>query len=169
LKWTADDERASVLTVWDACTLVATMRVSLILEGGAAPGYFSDMDLPLDHDAWPSPVLERAATFGTHRRSGLNSLMRLYSIRASIAAGFERVYGYVTLGGSRFNVLRELGYQFLPRPDQDPLHPSAHTWAIAFLELRERGARAVSCLETRCQDVMLEYPWEGPEIEFGQR
>lgn len=164
LNWSDEDEKSYVLTVWSNGFLLATMRASFITDRQDAVKHFDGFAPPLDHNEWPSPVLERGATRASLQRSGLNSLMRYYFLEAAIESRFRRIYGYVPFGGSRTRLLESLGYNFFCRPDQDVVTPSHFRWAIAWLDIPSHGHKALNILKQFVGREIRRYPWTGTRL-----
>ncbi|AWN39827.1 hypothetical protein [Methylobacterium durans] len=164
LAWSREDERGDVLGFWSDGVLVATMRCDVITDQADAQVHFDGMALPMQHAVWPSPILSRGATVRSRAGSGLNSLLRLRFIEASIKSGYERLYGYVVMGGARTRLMQDLGYEFLPREDADPDWASSSRWAMAWIDLKARGDAAVAHLKAVCSIEEAQHPWVGPEF-----
>ncbi|GEP07530.1 hypothetical protein [Methylobacterium oxalidis] len=164
LAWSREDERADVLGIWSEGMLVATMRCDVIADHAHALVQFDGMPVPADRDVWPSPILTRGATVRSRAGGGLNSLMRLRFVEASMNSGYQRLYGYVVMGGARTHLMQALGYEFLPREDADPEWASPSHWAMAWIDLRARGAAAVAHLKAVCSNEEAQHPWVGPKF-----
>lgn len=167
LAWGAEDERGDVLGVWSEGSLVATMRCDILQDPSAARTHFDGMPVPDHHEAWPAPLLCRGATVRSRASAGLNSLLRLHFIEAAISSGYHRLYGYVVAGGSRTRLMEALGYEFQSRQDADPEWASPLPWAMAWLDLRERGPAAAAHLKVLCAEEQDRHPWIGPEFKMG--
>jgi hypothetical protein len=166
LSWSEDDNNAQVLTVWRNSTLVATMRCEKIPDQSLALIHFDGMPPPTDHIEWPAFVLRAAATRSASQKSGLNSVMRLYFIKALIGSNVRRLYGYVPRGSGRTRLMETIGYEFLNRTDQDSDLPSKYPWTIAWLNLPARAYNAVRVLERLACQEMDEIPWASPSLSL---
>lgn len=165
LPWSAEDDRAVVLGVWDGAELLATMRVEFVADRQAAESKFDGARIPESHIEWPAITLNRAATREGYRQFGLNALMRMHFIATAQRSGAHRLYGYVVLGAARTKLMTELGYEFEARPDEDPFHPpKKNSWAVAWLDLPKYGQHAVDTLANMLTEEIRQYKWQGPEL-----
>lgn len=169
VNWNKDDEASQVLTVWDDNKLIATMRVEILSDWFHARLAFDGCTPPIDHRSWPALNLARGSTLIDLRKSGLNSLMRYYALEAALEAGYERLYGYVAVGGMRTRFMQEMGYQFYYAREGHSQLPSQYRWAIAWLDLSTHGEQALQILKDRLQTELRDFPWIGARIHFPDR
>ena len=120
LRWTDEDDAADVISAWRENKPVATMRLEVISDRHHLAEYAAGLLPPADHVEWPALALARVATHSSCSRTGLNSLIRYYSLEAALASEARRLYSYVVLGAARTKLMESLGYQFLTRSDDDP-------------------------------------------------
>lgn len=158
LKWGAADNEGLVCGVWDGARLVATMRAQVIQTRDDAPAEISGMSVPGDIDVWPAFILRAAATAREYRQLGLNSLLRLHFLEAMMKSDLRYLLGYVAIGAPRTRLMQELGFEFLHRQDDDPLHPSA-PMALAWLDLKSQGPRAADHLRRMLSIEFDLFPW----------
>jgi GNAT superfamily N-acetyltransferase len=164
LRWTEEDDVADVLAVWREGKPVATMRMEVISDRRHAAAYASGLMPPPDHTEWPALALARVATHHSDRGTGFNALLRSHFLQAALASGARRFYAYVVSGAPRTRMMAQLGYQFLPRSDQDPDLASARPWSLAWLDLHRHGPDALARLEAHVRGMKEDYPWVGPKL-----
>src|SRR5262245_44865315 len=164
LKWTDEDDAATVLAVWHKGQPIATSRIQWIHDRHHLSTFSSGVIPPPDHVEWPALATARGATHASHSRRGLNSLLRYYFLDAALGCRVRRMYGYVVVGAARTKLLTALGYEFTPRSGQDPDLASQRPWVLTSIDLHERGQQAISLLDGMLSALKQEYPWVGPSL-----
>lgn len=164
--WTKEDDNNIVLTIWEGDRLISTMRGDLVSDWFSSRKAFDDVPPPIDHREWPALILSKAATAASDRKTGCNSLLRYYFLKAAMKAGIPRVYGYIPIGAEQTRLMENLGYQFSFGDSHHASLPDDKKWAIAWLNLKTSGAPALAALEHQlCADLNHCF-WVGEDIQL---
>lgn len=173
--WDEQDEQGIALGVWDCGTLVSTLRgVKVTNRVGAEDIFCCTIDIP--EQFYPVLMLGRGATLSSHRRLGLNALLRLHLLRWAVTApagsdgpvGASLVMPYE--GAPRVRLMEQLGYRYhRPAKVWDPEMRGHQGPLIGVLE-RSDFAGAIGQLESLTRTVGTEYPWWGrpPALPAGR-
>jgi hypothetical protein len=112
LGWTAADDAATVLALWDARgALLSTMRAS-VFTGIDAAEAFLEYSLAGVHIPTPTLVLSRAATAPDAARRGLYALVRYAYLSALAATPIRSCIAIVYDGAVQTRSMCESGYAF---------------------------------------------------------
>lgn len=166
LRWDAHDDAGIVLGVWDAGVLVSTLRGVVAADRRAAEDLFC-CTIEVEQDVYPLLMFGRASTLPSHRKMGLNALLRLHVLRGvtdSTPLGGSMVMPYE--GAPRLRLLGEIGYRF-HRPTEvwDP-EMRGHQWPLLGVLPRDGFAAAIKRLEPLGAPAAERYPWTGLPVEI---
>lgn len=165
LKWNRCDDSHIVLAAWAGRrTAVSTMRAVVAND---IPEALESVQCSLpDRLAFPAIAFSSAATHMDYRRQGLNQAIRYYFLRAAMRCGIEAILSPIYRGAPRIDFMKALGYRFMTpeKSWQTKLAPKKER--ILGILPRNRMGRAIDYLRTHRNEVLQNYPWEGPLFEF---
>jgi len=164
--WDAQDDESLVLGVWEGDTLISTLRGVVARERTEAEALF-DCTIDIADSLYPTLVLGRGATAESHRRIGLNALLRLYFLRAALnpANPKDKLIGASLVspveGAPRVRLMEQLGYRFHTPAKVDESAMRGHSkWLVGVLE-RSGFYQSIKLLSELTHDVSGRFPWQG--------
>lgn len=127
--WTEADDKGYVLAAWDReGRPLATMRGIYSSNRKEAQDQLECLLTPLSHTAFPTLVLEKAATDSRLAQRGLNSVLRYVFLEAALQHKLGSMIGAVFQDAPRNKTLEKIGYRFWPvermwDPNFNEYHP----------------------------------------------
>ena len=168
LRWGEHDDEGVILGAWSGTELVSTLRGLVAADRATAEDVLT-CTVDLGPTAFPALILGRGATRTSHRRQGLNALLRLRLLGAAISDRGSSIRSTLALpyaGASRLRLMQELGYR-VTRPAQT-WDPEAREISPALLAVLSGDAfpGAVERLIPLTASVARTYSWVGGELSM---
>ncbi len=164
LLWSRADDQAVVLGAWDGDQLVACARVEFLYDRGLietkleTPWVFP---VPL---ACPVMIRARAVTRSTHRKSGLHTLLRHWSLVFARRWGAHLVLGTTLTTTPGLSSQLEMGYQFFDHPEawnEKKFYKPTAKAIVCVLNLDVNAAVAIEVSRRLAGAAYTEYTWSG--------
>jgi hypothetical protein len=162
LQWDGLQGAGGVAAGWDGNgKLVATLRARIVGSAAAAEAAL-DVSVEVPQSCFPAVILSRAATAPGLSRTGINSLLRWFLLRAALAQGARGALGLVYETAPRLTLMSAIGYCFASPsrvwdPEVEPRNPPLLAW-LSDDDLPP----AVAALQARVHDAVAAWPWRGP-------
>jgi hypothetical protein len=160
--WNRSDDQALVLAAWEGDQAVGTLRMELIEDRALAEAKIEcpwEFEVPFQG---PVAVLGKMAVLRSHRKSGLNELLRWHALRVAQLWGAKIVSGTMVAASPRKAVMTEMGYRFFEHPEgwTSPFYKSSDPVLVVCLEA-DKIPQAMEVCQRLAGDTVAEFPWEG--------
>jgi hypothetical protein len=162
LAWGPDDERATVLALWDADgVLNATVRARVLPSAQAAQ---TAIEYAIEHLNLPGPLLllSRAATHPQGQCRGANALLRVAYLSALLCTELRCVITQVYDHAPRLRTMRQAGFELTPLDRGWDSEAQARTQPLLAWMPRERVESGLCALRaehaTALQHTVIDLP-----------
>lgn len=167
LEWNRIDNLSIVLGAFEDGDLVASMRGEIIASEGVLVQKIECPWVFPPKLEFPVLLLSRASTRASHRKQGLNGVLRAHFITLARHWRMRFLIGTLVGASSRKSDMQKLGYEFFDHPTgwNDDAFRSQSQVQVAVLDL---DAKAELIAKEQNPRASSDFPWSGtfPDVRY---
>lgn len=156
-QWFPEHEIYPTLGAFHGDQLISVMRLEWILSWSELN---AKMHSNFSHPnfKFPAAYLTKGGTLPEFMSLGLNSLLRYHALKISLHWQVEYIFGTMIKGSPRVESMKQMGYEFTVNPIKwKGYYRSDENALIAHLNLREKGLQALTYLEDKYIQLLIDY------------